>query len=106
MLFTPLVLAALAMASVPARAHAASPTPIANANANSNAIATSEAVVSGTVKDTAGAPLSNVQVVVGGANRSALTDDRGRTVLVPGGKIAYVEIGPASTRKVGFGSTM
>ena len=35
-----------------------------------------------------------------------LTDERGRTVLVPAAKIAYVEIGPASTRKVGFGSTI
>ena len=33
-----------------------------------------------------------------------LTDDRGRTVLVPAAKIAYVEIGPSSSRKVGFGS--
>lgn len=34
----------------------------------------------------------------------SLTDDKGRTVLVPGAKIAYVEIGPASLRKVGFGA--
>lgn len=34
----------------------------------------------------------------------SLTDDRGRTVLIPGAKIAYVEIGPGSTRKVGFGA--
>ena len=32
-----------------------------------------------------------------------LTDDRGRTVLIPGDKITYVELGPASSRKVGFG---
>ena len=31
----------------------------------------------------------------------SLTDDRGRSVLVPASKIAYVEIGPASSRKVG-----
>lgn len=35
----------------------------------------------------------------------SLTDDRGRVVLIPGAKIAYVEIGAASSRKVGFGST-
>jgi hypothetical protein len=35
-----------------------------------------------------------------------LTDDRGRTVMVPGAKIAYVEIGAPSTRRVGFGSTV
>ncbi|MDO8732275.1 MAG: DUF3107 domain-containing protein [Actinomycetota bacterium] len=32
-----------------------------------------------------------------------LNDDKGRTVLVPAEKIAYVEIGPSSARKVGFG---
>jgi hypothetical protein len=34
----------------------------------------------------------------------SLTDDRGRTVLIPGSKIAYVEIGAPSSRRVGFGS--
>ncbi len=34
----------------------------------------------------------------------SLTDDRGRTVLIPGSKIAYVEIGAPSARRVGFGS--
>ncbi len=34
----------------------------------------------------------------------SLTDDRGRTILVPGTKIAYVEIGAPSARRVGFGS--
>lgn len=34
----------------------------------------------------------------------SLTDDRGRTVLVPAAKIAYVELGPSASRKVGFGS--
>ena len=33
-----------------------------------------------------------------------LTDDRGRTVVVPGTKIAYVEIGAPAGRRVGFGS--
>jgi len=31
-----------------------------------------------------------------------LKDVRGRTVLVPCDRLAYVEIGPASERKVGF----
>jgi hypothetical protein len=31
-----------------------------------------------------------------------LTDDKGRTVIVPGDKIAFVEIGVASASKVGF----
>jgi len=34
----------------------------------------------------------------------SLTDDRGRTVMIPGSKIAYVEIGAPSSRRVGFGS--
>lgn len=33
----------------------------------------------------------------------SLTDSRGRTFLVPSAKIAYVEIGPGTSRKVGFG---
>jgi hypothetical protein len=33
----------------------------------------------------------------------ALDDDRGRTILVPAAKIAYVEIGPSAARRVGFG---
>ncbi|MDD2858787.1 MAG: DUF3107 domain-containing protein [Candidatus Nanopelagicales bacterium] len=32
-----------------------------------------------------------------------LTDDRGRTVLVPADKITYIELGPTTSRKVGFG---
>lgn len=33
----------------------------------------------------------------------ALTDEKGRRYLVPSAKIAYVEIGAADNRKVGFG---
>lgn len=32
----------------------------------------------------------------------SLKDEKGRTFLVQSGKIAYVEIGPADSRKVGF----
>ncbi|UQE74310.1 DUF3107 domain-containing protein [Gordonia sp. PP30] len=32
-----------------------------------------------------------------------LTDDKGSRVLVPVGKIAYVEVGTAENRRVGFG---
>ena len=70
-LFTPLVVAALAVASVPTRSEAAA----------RSLTAAPEPVVTGIVKDTAGAPLSNVQVVVGGVNRIALTDERGRFSL-------------------------
>jgi hypothetical protein len=33
-----------------------------------------------------------------------LTDDKGRRVLVPSDRLAYVEIGEVTTRKVGFGA--
>ncbi|MCC3778722.1 DUF3107 domain-containing protein [Streptomyces sp. UNOB3_S3] len=34
----------------------------------------------------------------------SLVDDRGRKVLVPADRLAYVEIGEPTTRKVGFGA--
>lgn len=34
----------------------------------------------------------------------ALTDTRGRQVLVPGDRCSYVEIGPSQSRRVGFGA--
>lgn len=40
----------------------------------------------------------------GAAGVLSLADDKGRKVLVPAAKIAYVEIGEASERRVGFGS--
>lgn len=33
----------------------------------------------------------------------SLTDIKGRIVLVPGSKIAYIDLGPAAGRRVGFG---
>lgn len=33
-----------------------------------------------------------------------LTDAKGRTVLVPADKIAYIDLGPVSGRRVGFGT--
>lgn len=33
-----------------------------------------------------------------------LTDSRGRRVVVPTATLAYVEVGPEETRRVGFGS--
>lgn len=39
-----------------------------------------------------------------GENALTLVDDKGRRVIVPTAKIAYVEIGPADSRRVGFGS--
>jgi hypothetical protein len=33
-----------------------------------------------------------------------LTDERGRTVVIPGPAIGYVEIGAVESRRVGFGA--
>jgi hypothetical protein len=33
----------------------------------------------------------------------SLTDTKGRVVLVPASKIAYIDLGPATGRRVGFG---
>lgn len=35
--------------------------------------------------------------------RLSLSDEKGRRYIVPSAKIAYVEIGPAETPRVGFG---
>ncbi|MEU3370989.1 DUF3107 domain-containing protein [Streptomyces sp. NPDC006711] len=42
--------------------------------------------------------------LAGKAQLLSLTDDKGRRVLVPADKIAYVEIGEPSVRRVGFGA--
>ena len=44
-----------------------------------------------------------VQSAIKDGNLLTLDDSRGRTYLVPAEKIAYVEIGPGTSRKVGFG---
>ncbi len=63
-----------------------------------------EATVIGVVRDTAGTPLSNVQVVVSGLNRSALTDERGEFVFkgLPAGTyhLDLIRIGYASAHQV------
>lgn len=41
-------------------------------------------------------------VLESGKGLLKLVDEKGRTFLVPGEKIAYVEIGPADGRRVGF----
>jgi hypothetical protein len=40
----------------------------------------------------------------GKSNLLQLTDDKGRRVIVPSDRLAYVEIGEVSIRKVGFGA--
>jgi hypothetical protein len=50
--------------------------------------------------------LADVQKEVAAALASGdaltLTDDKGRTIVVPGDRIAFVEIGAQSTSRVGF----
>jgi peptidyl-tRNA hydrolase len=35
----------------------------------------------------------------------SLVDERGRRIVVPAGRIAYVEIGPQTERRIGFVAT-
>ncbi|MEI7034534.1 DUF3107 domain-containing protein [Streptomyces pratensis] len=48
---------------------------------------------------------SAVAAALGGTSELlSLTDDKGRKVLVPSDRIAYVEIGEPTARRVGFGT--
>ncbi|WP_328536846.1 DUF3107 domain-containing protein [Streptomyces sp. NBC_00344] len=42
--------------------------------------------------------------LAGKAQLLSLTDDKGRKVLVPADRIAYVELGEPAARRVGFGT--
>lgn len=42
--------------------------------------------------------------LTGSAPVLALTDEKGRRVIVPSDRLAYVEIGEPSARRVGFGA--
>ena len=42
--------------------------------------------------------------VTGEVTVLSLTDERGRQVLIPSDKLAYIEIGEPESRRVGFGS--
>lgn len=45
-----------------------------------------------------------VDGALGGSTATlALTDDKGRRYMVPSARIAYVEIAPSESRRVGFG---
>ena len=54
--------------------------------------------------DTQEAVVAAVQKAVKDGSLLSSTDDRGRTVLVAGSMITYVEVGASSSRRVGFGS--
>ena len=45
-----------------------------------------------------------VSAAVTGATLLTLADEKGRTVLVPGDRIAYVEIGASERSRIGFGA--
>ncbi|MFH8613956.1 DUF3107 domain-containing protein [Streptomyces sp. NPDC017979] len=44
------------------------------------------------------------QALAGKSQLLSLSDEKGRKILVPADRIAYVEIGESSTRRVGFGA--
>ncbi|MEU1089415.1 DUF3107 domain-containing protein [Streptomyces sp. NPDC005576] len=44
------------------------------------------------------------EALTGKARLLSLTDEKGRKVLVPADRIAYVEIGEPTARRVGFGA--
>ncbi|MEO3975906.1 DUF3107 domain-containing protein [Streptomyces sp. CAU 1734] len=44
------------------------------------------------------------QALAGKERLLSLSDDKGRRILVPSDRIAYVEIGEPATRRVGFGA--
>lgn len=95
----PVAIAFLLLA--PSAASAAPSTPrVADARASGRLAP----IVIGTVRDTAGAPISNVQVVVSGLNRTALTDDSGEFVLrgLPAGTyhLDLVRIGYAGEHRI------
>ena len=48
--------------------------------------------------------LALVEQAVTSGSALRLTDDKGRTVVVPGGALGYVELGSEAERRVGFGT--
>ena len=55
--------------------------------------------------DSAGDITKAVQKALADGAVLNLNDDRGRTILIPADRIAYVELGDSASRRVGFGST-
>jgi hypothetical protein len=54
--------------------------------------------------DTSENVIAAVEAALASGEALKLVDERGRTVLVPGTKIAYVEVGATTKGRVGFGS--
>ncbi|WP_434480958.1 TonB-dependent receptor [Gemmatimonas sp.] len=93
-----------AVALLPLRGILASPYTAGAALSRATRTVPLEVTVQGTVTDTAGTPLANVQVVANGVNRAALTDERGRFVFrgLPAGTyhLDFVRIGFSSAHQV------
>jgi hypothetical protein len=53
--------------------------------------------------DAAETVVAAVEAAIAAGGLLHLVDDRGRTVLVPAAKIAYVEVGAPAKGRVGFG---
>ena len=54
--------------------------------------------------DTTASQEEVLAAVAGAATEDiTLSDDKGRKIFVPAGSLAYVEVGEASPRRVGFG---
>ena len=54
-------------------------------------------------EESAEAITSKVTEAIDSDGLLSLTDTKGRVVLVPASKIAYIDLGPAAGRRVGFG---
>ena len=54
--------------------------------------------------DTSENVIAAVEAALASGGVLTLVDDRGRTVMVPAAKIAYVEVGATTKGRVGFGS--
>jgi Protein of unknown function (DUF3107) len=54
--------------------------------------------------DTSEQVIAAVEAALASGGVLKLVDERGRTVLVPGAKLAYVEVGATTKGRVGFGS--
>lgn len=57
-----------------------------------------------TSKDSADKVYKAVTAALGGEGVLELVDEKGSKILVPAAKIAYVEVGSAENRRVGFGA--
>ncbi len=54
--------------------------------------------------DTSEQVIAAAQAAIAEGGLLTLVDERGRTVMVPGSKIAYIEVGATTKGRVGFGS--